>query len=288
VAEVASLVRRHNIRDESLMSVPEENCNLHLRIADQSFSYCIYNRERNKFIALTESRFPGDIRPDELQSLMLQDELLNNRRYHRISISCYSDESCLVPAAAFREADAEKYLALTIRRASDGIVLYDKLKYTDACNIYSIEKNLYDMLNLQFSHPVYLHTGTVLMESELLRNKNNPDHSISVHIRQRTFDIIVTFGGKLILYNSFRYQSSEDVLYFILFVMEQLKLNPEKASLQLSGDTDKHMTNYILSAKYIRNITFAQRPESFKFSYGFEHLQDHAAYDLFNQQLCVS
>jgi hypothetical protein len=102
------------------------------------------------------------------------------------------------------------------------------------------------------------------------------------------YDIVVTKANRLILFNSFRYQSSEDFIYYILFTCEQLGLNPENVSLQFAGEIEKTSAAYFITSKYIRNINFATRPDIYQFSYGFDKVAQHFYYSLFSQPLCVS
>ena len=102
------------------------------------------------------------------------------------------------------------------------------------------------------------------------------------------YDIIVTEANRLIFFNSFRYQTSEDFIYYILFTFEQLGLNPENILLQFAGEIDKTSPTYFITSKYIRNIHFASRPDSYEFSYGFDKIAAHTHYSLFNEPLCVS
>jgi len=47
-----------------------------------------------------------------------------------------------------------------------------------------------------------------------------------VNLDNKHFEIVVIANNKLILYNSFKYQTKEDYIYYILFTAEQLELNP--------------------------------------------------------------
>ena len=48
-------------------------------------------------------------------------------------------------------------------------------------------------------------------------------------------------------------QTLLDFIYYILFVAEQLQLNPEQFSLELLGDITEESALFLIAYKYIRN-----------------------------------
>jgi hypothetical protein len=110
--------------------------------------------------------------------------------------------------------------------------------------------------------------------------------SLHVHILPSSFQFIAIKGQKLELYNSFSYQSSEDFIYYLLFVLDQLGINNEEASISLTGNVEKNSVIYSILHKYIKTLTFGKRPENLKFSYILEEIPSHFHSALFNQYLC--
>ena len=48
-------------------------------------------------------------------------------------------------------------------------------------------------------------------------------------------EVVVFKEGKLALLNTFTYEKKEDLAYYLLSVYDQLKLDPQKDALHLSG-----------------------------------------------------
>jgi Protein of unknown function (DUF3822) len=65
----------------------------------------------------------------------------------------------------------------------------------------------------------------------------------------------VVENQKLLLFNSFDYQTKEDFIYYILFTAEQLQLNPETFKLQLLGEISEESDLFKIAFKYIRNVS---------------------------------
>ena len=75
-------------------------------------------------------------------------------------------------------------------------------------------------------------------------------------------------------------------MYYLIFVVEQLKLNPENIELIITGELDKHSSLSDLLHKYIRNISFAGHNKDFRYSFVFDQLPGHYYYNLLNAAMC--
>ena len=71
--------------------------------------------------------------------------------------------------------------------------------------------------------------------------------------------------SKLLLYNTFEYNTNEDFIYYILFVLEQLNLNPETINLVFLSDVIENDELHSIAYKYIRNVTFGNRNDTFTY-----------------------
>ena len=59
--------------------------------------------------------------------------------------------------------------------------------------------------------------------------------------------------NKLMFYNRFNFTTKEDVIYYLLFAIDQLKLNPEEIPVVITGNISED--NYKIIYKYIRNVS---------------------------------
>lgn len=115
----------------------------------------------------------------------------------------------------------------------------------------NINNYLYD----KFGAFEYKHFSSVLIENLLANEKNSDELKMYVHVANKHFEIIVIESGKLLLYNSFEHQTKEDLIYYILFITEQLNLNPETFKLILLGTIHKNDDYYNIVYKYVRNVS---------------------------------
>ena len=91
---------------------------------------------------------------------------------------------------------------------------------------------------------------------------------------------------KLLLINSFSWQTNEDILYYTLFVCEQLELNPEKFTLTITGEIEKGSVLYQLLSNYVLDINIPLNPSSFSPTLTIGDSPFHHHVILYNLALC--
>jgi hypothetical protein len=74
------------------------------------------------------------------------------------------------------------------------------------------------------------------------------------NIENQNFQIIILKNKNLLYYNNFEYQTKEDILYFLLFVIEQNKELSSETKLILLGYISKNDKTFTLISKFIKNI----------------------------------
>ena len=124
-----------------------------------------------------------------------------------------------------------------------------KMTVNDLSNNYFFER---------FGAFQYFHAASIFLKDVLPLAKHGTGPKMHLNVQEEQLDVIILEEGKLLLCNSFLFKTSEDFIYYILFCLEQLKLNPDSIPLILSGSIDKEDSNYELLYTYVRNISFVE------------------------------
>jgi hypothetical protein len=119
--------------------------------------------------------------------------------------------------------------------------------------------------------------------SQLNTNKNKA----YLYLNEQKVGITIFDSDKLIFNNSFNYTSKEDLLYYVLFSFEQLKISADSIDVTVFGNIEDTDESFSLMYEYIRNIKLGKRPHQFTFPTEFNSLSDHKYFGLFTQILCV-
>lgn len=279
----------HQIIDESFNIKNCSNYALALLIGERCMEYCILDLKKNKVLVLLSCAFQQAYEPKELNealyNLIDKDDKLN-QKYKSIKIGIINSKSTLIPEPLFDFDKAREYLTLNHLLTDDDIIKVDSIKTLDAENIYTIPKQNEIMLQQHFIFPQIYHFSTALIESILIQNKNKTGKKTILHIQTNQFETMFIEDGKLIFYNSFFYQTKEDLIYYVLFTAQQLGVNPEQHFFEILGNIEKQSDIYELLYKYIRNIVWGSRNTAFEYSYKLNELPPHYYYNLFNLNLC--
>ena len=238
------------------------------------FSFCVLNKDTKKFSALynyhfKETSYTPQKLIENITELFKTNSLLKNAKYDTVNITHTNNLSSLVPTPLFKEEQITSYLSYNNKTLKHDFFAYDEIKNHDMVNVYVPYVNVNNFFIDQFGGFEYKHFSTILIESLIDIYKYSLVPHMFVNVCTNHFEIIVISNKKLQLYNTFEYSTKEDFIYYILFVAEQLNLNPEQFELQLLGNIKKDDELYSIAYKYIRNVSFIENRFKYTFDSGF-------------------
>jgi len=262
------------------------------------FSFSVFDQEQNKFLGLEVYYFqntklvPQDkskknendfhLLYENFDGIFDKSECLK-QTFKSTNIVFRTQKSTLIPEKYFDENQKKTFLDFNDNICKNEDVFFDKLNKTQTYNVYALPKNVHEKLINTFPQANIFHNSSVLIES-LIEHKK--DKTVFVNVGDLFFDIIITENKNLIFQNSFSYKTKEDFIYYVLFVFQQLKINPETANFILLGEIEKDSSIYKILYKYIRNITFGERNKNFFYSDVFNEIPSHFYHNLLNVNFC--
>lgn len=244
------------------------NLELSIQLSLSGLSFCILNKDSNTIIEVKELRFEKRLNPfevlDELKVLFENESTLNNS-FTNVTIVHNNDLSTLVPEELFNKNHVADYLKFNSKILKSDFIAYDSILENSSVNVYVPYININNYIYDKFGTFIFKHISSVLIESILRIEKASTTPKVYIHVSLNHFEIIIIKEGKLELYNTFVYNSKEDFIYYILFIAEQLNLNPETLNLVFIGDITEDDEIYNIAYKYIRNISFGNRNDDFEY-----------------------
>ena len=131
------------------------------------------------------------------------------------------------------------------------------------------------------------YASTLLMNLFFKLVDKNVNTQLFVNVQFGTLDLIVARSGKLAFYNTFNLLSDDDLIFYVLYVIEHLKLDINEISLQMMGEIEKDSVIHKNIIKYIRDVSFIGRNDDFSYIDVFDDIPSHYFYNLLNANLCV-
>jgi len=228
---------------------------LSIQVSLSGLSFCILDLLTNKIITHNIISFIKEsVLEESLWKIFLDNVILTND-YDEIVVIHDNNLNAFVPHSLFDEKYMGSYLQYNLKVFATDFFTSDFLINTDIHNVYVPYVNINNFLLDQFDSFTYKNSNTVLVSKILELSSLSTEKQVFVNFHLNSFQVVVTKGNQLILFNSFEYNTPEDLIYYILFTFEQLQLNPETVTLQLLGELTEQSEYYKIAYKYIRNCS---------------------------------
>jgi len=233
---------------------------LSIQISLNGFSFCCFDTLNNTITAFNEVNFDASQKKiskiEDLYIASFKNYPELKETYDEILVIHNNNLSTFVPTALFDENFLGSYLQYTTKVFETDFFTFDQISNYEMHSVYIPYVNINNFLIDTVGSFDYKHVNSILVEKILEGSKNNDDKKMVVNFNPDHFEVIVVQNQKLLLFNSFEYNTPEDFLYYLLFTAEQLSLNPESFQLELLGTINKNDPFYAIAYKYIRNISF--------------------------------
>jgi hypothetical protein len=269
-----------NKADESFDAKDLQKYDLTFEMGEKTFGYSLRDVEKNKFIALGSYR-------NHLVDLISSLSWLGGQ-FHSVNGIIGNSRFTLIPEALYIDNVKESYFNFLHEVETGEVVLSDRLTHLGIYTVYSIPGNCRKDVDKVFPKVTLCHISSVLISNIWMSVKNMTGCKVFLNLREGQFDLLAFEGNHLKYCNAFHFLTAEDIAYYVIFVFEQLNLNPEEVPLVLLGNVDKFSPVFELLLRYIRDIEFARRNEGFNYSYLFNDVPGHYYYTLLNPSPCGS
>jgi len=209
---------------------------------------------------------------------------LNKLRFKETNICVMNSSFSLIPEA-YAVNESSKLMLQFSSGVGEKVKNAYNVKFNQVNFSYSIEQELLLTLEKTFKNATVRHAGAVSINL-LFSNSSLKSCDLLVNYHPGVFELVAKRNNSLLYYNVFNYETNEDVLYYLLFMMEQYDLNPLTTKLAIAGELDADSDLCKSVKKYIRHVNFAVNDKSFNTSFGQLKLPDHYFFSLTNQHLC--
>lgn len=232
---------------------------LSVQVSLTGLSFLVSHQDTKDSIFFTEKKFDRNYTPEEIlfeiQHLIAREQALSDS-FVSVSVIYATNMYAVVPAALFDETKLSEYLKFNAKILANDFIAYDSLSNHDMKVVYVPFVNINNYIFDHFGEFQYYHSSTLLLKALLDCEKHGTTSKAFIHIRKEQFDFIVLNKGQLQLCNTYAYKTAEDFIYYVLFCLEQLKLNPDSIETYLIGDVEKTDDLYEISYRYIRDVSF--------------------------------
>jgi hypothetical protein len=239
--------------------------NIHNRLSVQvsltGLSFLVKDLDTEEILYFTEKNVGSSATAEELlleiDTIISENDILQ-LKFDEVIILYSNNVYTTVPSSLFDETKASEYLKFNSKILSNDFISFDKIESNNMVVVYIPYVNINNYFFERFGSFQYYHSISVFLMDVLHSAKHSLGPKMFLNIQEEQVDVIILEAGKLLLCNSFLFKTSEDFIYYVLFCLEQLILNPDTIPLILSGTIEKEDSNYEMLYTYIRNISFIE------------------------------
>ncbi len=234
--------------------------NLSIQLSLNGFSFCIVN-SKNQIIT-SENNFSEHhlFSEQELcehltKAFKTKPEL--QAPFKDVSVIYTNELYTFVPKNLYDAKHKELYFKFSVKTLTTDLIYEDVLLLAPIVNLFIPFVNINNYLLDRFSQFNFQHHSSLLVDYILKEKKHNESEIVHLFFHAQHFDIIISKDSTLILCNTYKKESKEDVLYYLLFTLEQLNLSPNKTTVILLNAIPK--AYFDLLYKYIRHLNKAPK-----------------------------
>ena len=196
----------------------------------------------------------------------------------------------LLPDSIFEKENVTKCWKLNFGELNEQThsLFSDKLKLQNIVNIYAIPLNIVNLVTEIFPSVRFLNQQSIHIISSLFECRRENSSRVYLQIHPDFFDALLIQQGKLMLANSFRFQNTDEFLYFAINLFEQFHLNQYETTVVLSGEIGNSDPKVKALQRYLDTIVFKKLSVEI-LGINPEKTGNSTRYiNLFNLPVCVS
>ena len=227
-----------------------------LSFSSQDFSCAIVDKNDQRLLLLVHDSWQDEPMSWSQLQQKFDDRLdaLPYRIDHCAQISAVADfpKFSLVPESMYRKGMGPELLSYTSHLQGKEQIFTDQWSAAQAVLVYSLPGAWVEWFHKTFGNGRFRHQGTALQK--LYQNFSREGSFVSLHVADQRADLFIAHQGQVLLYNQFPFQVEEDILYYLLFALEQYRLLPTELHLFLSGKSHRGEKLFLLLERYLGEV----------------------------------
>ena len=281
-----SIAPRFEIKDDRFDVGNLANYELYIQLSSDRLRFAVLDASNQTFLWLEDYHIYTPFKESQfiesLKTIYKEHPFLAANFWKSISLSVNSPYFTLIPNTYYNSEDAQKILNFAAGKVvveNEQVFEYKHSKF-ELVNLFAFDKVwsswIKEMYPARKIAPVHI-------VSTLIEGISREKDFSGVHLYFEGNDIFIIYFKETKLYfcNKFYYRTPQDLLYYILFVVNELNL-PEDIRITFYGEITSFAENFLEISKYLPNLHFANSPNGLKFSQYFDEVPEHRYYSLFS------
>lgn len=184
--------------------------------------------------------------PHFIQDVLNKHQTLFQKGFDSVTIGISTTNFTLIPTSL--DVDAKEVMD-TLTGSPTRVCITEEVNALQSTIIYSIPKNLEEILNQNFSNYKLLPSLKFGLENAL-----NLQADAILIFEDNHFDCLTFRNNELQVVNRHQFVTPEDVVYFTGLSLKEANITPSEATIITTGTINPNDSIYNLLYKYIKNV----------------------------------
>ena len=231
---------------------------LSIQVSLNGLSFCVLDTIGKKLDVSYSRTFHKELTPFELENELkeaLREQGISDHPFSEVVVIHKNSLYSLVPQALFQPTALSNYLKFNAKIFATDHLDYDTLEGLEAVNVYVPFANVNNHVYELFGEFEFKHSTSVLLETLIKLPLSGQGKSCYVHLAESQMDMAVFSNKQLLFFNSYGYTSETDFMYYLLFALEQLQLDPAVLKLRLMGEVEEGDPIVNLCSEYVEQVS---------------------------------
>lgn len=256
------------------------DCKLLLKITADSYSYAVIDKHSHQLKAVFDQQECEDTTA-QIAAAFKRDSYLR-LPFQEIKVAVYTPNEVSIPNDLFKTHDLNSYASFFTEELSDTLYTrpFARFGFTSVFNLPSLMEETLDTHLASAAR--YAHHAAVLALAEHVE-----ETALLLDFTAGSFDALLLDEGKLIFQNTFQMDNAEEFNYYLLLLIQELKLETATLKVLISGIINVQDANYNCLKKYFTHTHFNLPPVADMDQAILEDMPAHYYSSLLALDLCV-
>ncbi len=160
---------------------------------------------------------------------------LFTKNFGAVQLVYNTPETLVIPAIKFNNQSSEVYLHSVFGEQKNNFIITQKINIQQQPSlIASINNDVQTAVQNQFGNHYSSHVYTTLLE-QILGKETMVLEMLKVQFYQGFMNVLVVQNNALTLIQTYNYSTPEDVVYYLLNIVEQFQLSLNNTPVEVSG-----------------------------------------------------
>ena len=244
---------------DKLTAEHSENYKVSIRLMPDGLSFWGYNPSEKDSFFMETFPFDDDLTTvDAIKQIVCKHDCITFA-YQSFHVACVSEKFTLASDHVFIENEKERLFDFCFPRDESLKTLAQPVKSLNARILFGIDKEVFAFLLRSLASPQFIHALSPLLVAWHKKSLTVYPKMMHVAIHSHTMDVLCVEQGNLLFANSYQYEGSHDIVYYVMYICKQAGFNQLEDHLTVSGNPSVCRTVLSVFGKYVAKVDYLQQ-----------------------------